>query len=40
MNIATRVQILNEAANILHSADANTLGKGVNPSILSLAMDE
>ena len=36
MDTATRVQILDETDNISHST--NTLGKGMNPIILSPAM--
>ena len=36
--VVTRVQILDEAVFILQSV--NTLGKGMNPTILPQAMDE
>ena len=36
--MATGVQILDEAVCILHSA--NTLGKGMNPTILSSAISK
>ena len=38
MDKATQVQILDEAICISHSA--NTLGKGVNSTILPLAIDQ
>ena len=38
MDTATRVQILDEAYCISHST--NTFGKGMNPTILPLAIDE
>ena len=38
MDMATRIQILDMADFISHSA--NTLGKGMNPTILPLAMDK
>ena len=38
MDTATRVQILDDTDCISHST--NTLGKGMNPMILPLAMDK
>ena len=38
MDLVNQVQILDEAVCILHNTD--TLGKGMNPIILPLAMDK